>query len=71
MEKKMIPELKETGCDVNWIHLAQEPVAGACKHGNEASCSVEGGKLLERTVVSPNSLVRHQAPKKHGITNFL
>jgi hypothetical protein len=32
--------------DVNWIHLAQAPVAGSCEHGNEPSGSVQGRQFL-------------------------
>jgi hypothetical protein len=34
-------DLRKTGIDgVNWIQLAQGPVAGFCEHGNEPSSSI-------------------------------
>jgi hypothetical protein len=32
---------------VDWIHLAQEPVAVSCEHGNKPSGSIEGGEFLD------------------------
>jgi hypothetical protein len=40
-------DLRETGMDgVNWIRLAQGPVAGFCEHGNELSGSMKKGGLF-------------------------
>jgi hypothetical protein len=33
---------------VDWLRLAEGPVAGSCKHGNETSGSVKRGKFLEQ-----------------------
>jgi hypothetical protein len=33
--------------DLDWIHLAQEPVASSCDHGNEPLGSIICWKILE------------------------
>jgi hypothetical protein len=32
---------------VDWIHLAQEPVAGSCVYGNEPSGSIKGVEFFD------------------------
>jgi hypothetical protein len=31
--------------DVDWLHLAQSPVAGFCEHGNEPSVYIKDGEF--------------------------
>jgi hypothetical protein len=41
-------DLAEIGWEgVDWMRLAQEPVAGCCEHGNEPSGPIKGGEFLD------------------------
>jgi hypothetical protein len=63
-------DLREMGWQgVDWIHLAQAPVAGYCEHGSEPSGCIKGGEFLEYLckgkVVPVLLLTEHHAMKAY------
>jgi hypothetical protein len=38
------------GGGVDWMHLAQGPLAGSCEHGNETSDYIKAGNFLTSRV---------------------